>query len=117
MGKLIDRVGQVYGWLTVQRQTTPPLKAYADIYRLQAWWCCRCRCGREVPVAARNLRDGNMLSCGCFRRAKHRLRCHYQLGGLLYGQPKITPANYDSLAGYIEMRKSGGTSHHAAPVS
>jgi hypothetical protein len=31
-----------------------------------AHWKCKCqRCGKEVSVAARNLKNGNSQSCGC----------------------------------------------------
>jgi hypothetical protein len=31
-------------------------------------WRCRCRCGKEVFAAVKNLFRGRVLSCGCYRR-------------------------------------------------
>lgn len=30
-------------------------------------WLCRCDCGTERPVSKYSLRDGNSISCGCYR--------------------------------------------------
>ena len=33
-----------------------------------ALWRCRCECGEETKARSQNLRDGAVVSCGCFRR-------------------------------------------------
>lgn len=56
----IDRVGKIYGRLTVvargqnNKHRTPQ-------------WICICSCGRWVTVSSSNL-SGNVKSCGCLRR-------------------------------------------------
>lgn len=54
--KLIDRVGQRFGRLTVIE--------YAGNKR----WLCRCDCGNPATVRTANLRHGTTMSCGCYRR-------------------------------------------------
>lgn len=34
-------------------------------------WRCRCSCGKEVVVFASSLRNGNTLSCGCYRKKRN----------------------------------------------
>lgn len=61
---LIDRVGQVYGRLTVmafvERLRTPAGAPYRT-------WRCRCICGTETVVRGGNLGNGHTLSCGCHK--------------------------------------------------
>ena len=54
--------GRQFGYLTV-------------LYRAENWkgrvrWVCRCRCGREKSVLARNLKSGRVQSCGCKRKVE-----------------------------------------------
>ena len=56
--KLIDRVGQVFGKLTVIEQAgRNELK--------KVLWKCRCDCGNEINVVAGSLVTGNTTTCGC----------------------------------------------------
>ena len=50
-----DLTGQTYGRLTVINLESP------------ARWVCRCECGNLRSVAQRNLRSGQVKSCGCLR--------------------------------------------------
>jgi hypothetical protein len=62
MTRRIDETGNVYGRLTVLRQTP------ARGHRSSAWWLCRCVCGRETVARGDRLRAGGVRSCGCARR-------------------------------------------------
>jgi hypothetical protein len=55
-----DETGNRYDRLTVLR--------LAEMREGQAFFDCRCECGREVLVKGANLRSGNTTSCGCSRR-------------------------------------------------
>lgn len=46
------------------------------------YWQCVCECGVECVVAGGNLTSLNTLSCGCWRRAKH--KTHGQEGTAAY---------------------------------
>ncbi len=77
--KLEDLTGREFGRLTVlHRDTSQPKRTI---------WICRCRCGREVPVYASNLRrPTHTSSCGCFRREATTLRMttHGKRGSKVY---------------------------------
>lgn len=65
MSKLINRVGQRYGKLTVLSRASdhiPPNGAP------QVTWLCKCDCGNTVVVTANNLRNGHVRSCGCLSK-------------------------------------------------
>lgn len=64
MAKAIDLTGQRFGMLLVLSKHSENTK-YGN-YR----WACRCDCGKEIIVAAGNLRHGASASCGCVR-TKH----------------------------------------------
>lgn len=57
---LIDLTGQQYGRLTVFEWVEG------------SNWRCRCRCGGEKVVAAPDLKDGMVRSCGCWARESAR---------------------------------------------
>ena len=40
-----------------------------------AYWLCRCDCGKETKVATRHLNYGNVSSCGCYKRNQTSLVC------------------------------------------
>lgn len=52
-------VGQVYGNLTVVKQTTSAKGTR---------WVCKCTCGNTCIARAQHLRSGATTSCGCKRR-------------------------------------------------
>ena len=62
MSRLIDLVGQQFGYLTVIERAENAGKA--------ARWLCRCKCGNEKIVYGTNLRRGLTTSCGCYRKEK-----------------------------------------------
>lgn len=61
MGKFIDISGQQFGRLRVTRQ----LAERQDKHIL---WECVCECGNVKPVRSQDLRNGKVLSCGCYAR-------------------------------------------------
>ena len=63
-GKLNDMTGRKFGRLTVIRR--------AENDQRPNRWLCRCVCGCEKTIRAKDLRSGNTSSCGCWRREVHR---------------------------------------------
>ena len=61
MAKVICMLGKIAGRLLV-------LDREANNKRGQARWRCVCECGNECVVLGSNLRNGNTVSCGCFRQ-------------------------------------------------
>ena len=61
MSHLIDETGNRYGLLTVLYRGPNSKDG-----RVQ--WHCKCDCGNEIDVIAKNLRSGNTKSCGCYKR-------------------------------------------------
>lgn len=59
--KIIDLTGRRYNSLTV-------IKEYPRAGNDKIRWICRCNCGKEVVVAAANLKNNHTKSCGCYRR-------------------------------------------------
>lgn len=57
MGKIKDRIGDIYGRLQVV--------AYVDVHHGNARWLCNCSCGNTHIVTGSNLGSGNVKSCGC----------------------------------------------------
>ena len=57
-----DLVGQKFGRLTVAEQLPRTGKLRV--------WRCRCDCGELKDVITARLRNGNVKSCGCYRRAR-----------------------------------------------
>ena len=69
-GKLIDLTGKKFGLLTVLKRSAE--KA------VKVKWVCACDCGGETAVDSQHLRNGDIVSCGCYhknelseRRKKH----------------------------------------------
>lgn len=60
MGKLVDLTGQRFGKLTViERAGTAPDR--------HAQWLCKCDCGAVRIIRGNELKNGNTVSCGCWR--------------------------------------------------
>lgn len=59
-----DLTGRRFGRLTVIRQL--------ENRNNRTRWLCRCDCGNEKNVAARDLKAGKVKSCGCLRREGNR---------------------------------------------
>ena len=57
--KAEDLTGKVYGYLTVLHR--------ASSQKGRVCWLCRCRCGKEKAVSARDLKSGHVKSCGCMQ--------------------------------------------------
>ncbi len=61
MAKLVCMLGKKAGRLLV-------VDREENNKRGQARWRCVCKCGNEPIVEGNNLRNGNTISCGCFRQ-------------------------------------------------
>lgn len=58
MSALIDLAGQTFGrWVVLSR-------VHNGKHR-DAYWLCRCDCGKESAVQGKSLRRGDSKSCGC----------------------------------------------------
>jgi hypothetical protein len=63
MGRLVNRVGQVFGRLRViERAGTDQNKKVV--------WLCACECGKELSVPSGSLVTGNTTSCGCYLKER-----------------------------------------------
>lgn len=61
MQKVQDRVGEIYGDLTIIRKGSRlPSRHYT--------WVCVCVCGTELEIAYPSLKNGRSTSCGCSRK-------------------------------------------------
>ena len=64
--RFINEIGNVYGYLTViQRAENSP--------EGRAKWVCKCKCGNEVIVSGKDLREGIKVSCGCIKKSNGEL--------------------------------------------
>ena len=61
-----DLTGQKFGHLTVLYRT--------DNHYGRTCWQCRCDCGKEKAVIARDLKAGKVKSCGCLSFQNRRIR-------------------------------------------
>src|SRR5215471_11257805 len=69
--RLIDRLGQRYGRLTVISLIGRWGRRAGD---RRVLWLCRCDCGKEKRVASENLHKGCVQSCGCLRSETNRAK-------------------------------------------
>ena len=63
MGRMIDLTGRRFGRLLVIAKSER--RAGSAVV-----WRCRCDCGREVEVPARDMLHRGVVSCGCWRRER-----------------------------------------------
>jgi hypothetical protein len=57
---MIDMLGKTFGrWTVLERSASRGHDAY---------WLCRCACGKEVAVQGKSMRRGDSQSCGCLNR-------------------------------------------------
>lgn len=61
MCKLIDMTGQRFGRYTVLERNGVGAHGMAA-------WLCECDCGVRKTVVGNNLRQGNVVSCGCYQK-------------------------------------------------
>lgn len=66
MSKKIDLTGKVFGRLTVIKE--------AGRNNSSLLWLCRCECGVEKIIQGNHLKEGKILSCGCYMKEKSSLR-------------------------------------------
>lgn len=64
MSKLIDLTGQKFGRLTVLHKDNSRKTSTGS------YWVCQCDCGNIVSVRSLSLRNGEISSCGCYRKEK-----------------------------------------------
>src|ERR1700740_2975383 len=57
----IDHTGQTFGRLVVLYCVPRPKEMF---------WFCKCACGNGTVVRGHALRDGQVVSCGCFQRER-----------------------------------------------
>ena len=65
MAKIINEIGNTYGYLTVIDRAPNNKDGHAR-------WKCKCKCGNEVIVLGKHLRSGNTKSCGCYHKERVR---------------------------------------------
>ena len=66
MSHLIDLTGQRFGRLVVVE------KAKSKKGSTNAFWLCKCDCGKEIITRSTTLRKGQSKSCGCLRSEFHK---------------------------------------------
>lgn len=67
--KLIDLTGQKFGRLVAIEKAEPRVRPNGHKVN---YWKCRCECGTEKEVDGPSLRNGTILSCGCWRKEKNK---------------------------------------------
>ena len=63
IAQLKNEIGNVYGYLTVIERAENDKEGRAQ-------WLCQCKCGNQVIVRGKALRNGNTKSCGCYQRER-----------------------------------------------
>ena len=103
MSRIIDLTGQRFGRWKVLKKDTSPRKS------TNAFWLCRCECGKEKVILSTALRNGESQSCGCLRSELNRKKLtkhgksKTRLAHIWYGMKercfcKTTPA-YENYGG------------------
>ncbi len=90
MGKIINEIGKTYGYLTV-------IGRAENTKDNRAQWLCKCKCGKEIIVIGKLLRNGHTRSCGCLVKEKI-IERNIERGGDLTGQRfgRLIVLNFDS---------------------
>ena len=76
---LKNEIGNTYGYLTV-------IERAPNNKDNRAMWKCRCKCGNELVVLGKSLRNGNTKSCGCYQKERAAESNMERGGGDLTGQ-------------------------------
>lgn len=63
MANLKNEIGNTYGYLTVIERVENDKDG-------RAVWLCQCKCGKQVAVKGKSLRNGNTKSCGCYQKER-----------------------------------------------
>lgn len=77
-----DLTGKRFGNLTVISRAPNRIRNG----RINAYWICRCDCGKEKEIRGTHLKSGKIISCGCIGRI-HNIEArikHNQAGTRLY---------------------------------
>lgn len=56
-GSVVDIAGKVFGRLKVL--------GFSHTEKGRSKWLCKCRCGNEVTLVGKDIKNGNTSSCGC----------------------------------------------------
>ena len=119
-----DLTGKTFGRLTVMYQTEDYIESNGDH---RAKYHCKCSCGNEYDVLAKNLKRGVTKSCGCLHRelgisklvnsnAKkntYEFRDNY---GICWNQEKTWKCYFD-LEDYDKIKNYYGGNHNGYAVS
>lgn len=90
---LKNEIGNTYGYLTVIARAENSKDG-------RARWLCKCKCGNEVIVLGKSLRNGNTKSCGCYQKERA-AQSNMDRVGSLVGQ-RFGKLEVLSEAGFIE---------------
>ena len=97
MSKLIDLTGQRFGRLVVLERSK--IRKSSG----EAYWFCKCDCGGYTTVSGYHLRQGHIVSCGCYKNERSAIAKTKNEVGNRYG--KLTVIEY---AGRNTGTKNGG---------
>lgn len=62
MARLIDMTGKKFNECNV-------IKRYGSNKDKKATWLCECFCGETFVATGKDIRNGNVKSCGCYRNS------------------------------------------------
>lgn len=97
MGKLIDLIGQTFGRWTVL--------SFSKMEKRKSYWRCKCICGTEKDISSGTLKNGNSLSCGCYKIERLREMRSESIIGEKYGRLKILEKVEDYISPKGERRR------------
>ena len=63
----VDLTGKIFGRFRVIKQD--PIRRHKQVY-----WICECECGEVKSVIGYNIKNGSVISCGCYREETKRFR-------------------------------------------
>ena len=100
MATLKNEIGNVYGYLTVIARAQNDNNG-------RARWLCQCKCGNQIEVLGKSLRNGNTKSCGCYQRERA-AQSNMDRAGSLVGQKfgKLTVICENGFITHASGRKS-----------
>ena len=95
MGKFIDLTGWRFGRLVVTNK--------AGVKKNRIYWQCDCDCGNTKIIAGRDLRERDVISCGCYKKELNSSRCLIDLTGRRFG--RLVVIEQEKTASYSLLKR------------
>ncbi len=92
MGRFIDLTGRVFGRLTVIKRDKTKITPNGTY---KTMWECKCDCDTFTIVSSESLRNGLVVSCGCYNKEVVSKEKLIDLTGMVFGRLKVIKRDFN----------------------